>query len=494
MKERFVTLGIHMDDSALSMAAVQPAKQGVPLLHWDRIELPDGLVQQGQIREQEPLARIIRRFVRCHHLKVRHGIITLPFTSTRSRIAQYPVLSAEVLNEQILEEMQRYSPFGDTVYDHAVFDAARGRETCTVIQTMTAKPTSQACLQLARLAGLDNVTFEPADLSMLHLLSDGLAGRADTTRIFLMVDAVSSSVYVYQGGQPLFIKSIPVGIRHGLADPSLIAPLAEALCDVHRYGQSMSQRPIAIHAASNTPAPLLKAFLETMSPHTPGICLRPVTLRRVLAHIPRRDPASVPLFALACAWFDVSHPGRDRCNLIVPFFLDRVKAQRQINRTAAAIIMLVFLFIATYVPVKIKTMGVQAENRSMQEQIQASEPLHSEWMQCHEELKRLKEQITVYRRAYDQLPGIAWHRVMQTIAETIPADVRLMDIQTIDNGGFTLTGQTLVEESVHAFGKALEAHDGIEKVLIQEFSYDERGSGLIRYRMSGIATAKGTDR
>ncbi|GAH10727.1 unnamed protein product, partial [marine sediment metagenome] len=146
--------------------------------------------------------------------------------------------TAEQLQKQVQEQIRKYTLFGneEIVFDYCTFEgAAASSDKRAVLEAVTTRRISDACLAVARQAKLDLIGIEPAILPVMKLIYDELAAESAGASMLLALDSVSGCVGVFEDGLPRFCQNLSIGVKRLSAGEDNFAQLMDQIKPVLQF-------------------------------------------------------------------------------------------------------------------------------------------------------------------------------------------------------------------------------------------------------------------
>lgn len=112
--------GLDINDSTLRIAKLEKKRSGFVLVSFNEVEIPQGIVEERIIKDEDTLAKIIRtaiKTVKGKKISTNYVVSSLPEEKSFSRVIQMPKMSEEELKSAVPFEAENYIPLTiDKVY------------------------------------------------------------------------------------------------------------------------------------------------------------------------------------------------------------------------------------------------------------------------------------------------------------------------------------------------------------------------------------------
>lgn len=489
-------LGIHIDDDFLSIVGLQQTVNGLQIDGWTNEPLEQGTVKDGLIIHRHIVSQKIRNFLKAKELKTRKAIMSPSCAAIRLTASQISARTGQQMQKQVEEQIEKYSLFGsqEIVFDYCTFEnVAQTTDKQTILEAVTTREVSDACLDVARQARLDLVRIEPAVLPITRLIYDKQRAVSDGVSILLALDPKSGNICVLKDALPKFCRNLSVGIKDiSQEEKGGFASLAEQMKPVLEFARSLAapaSAELVLRVAAGCSTKKTEAIVGRIRHRFSDMTVEQVRSSQLAEQFDVRaaDTDDLPIFALTSALNALGVCGSAvQLNLVSQESLVRQKTQSQISLTAKAVVAAVLLSVAAIVPLKMKVKGVEATLSAIQAENAKIVHFKQKLADLNNQTEQLKKKQSAYAAADRELIDIPWPQILQNIGSTMPNAVRIVSISTTEPANFTLIGEALAENYVYRFAKNLQASELITTAKVQELEYDSSGVRIVvDYRIVG---------
>lgn len=485
-------LGIHIDGDFLNIVHLGQTANGLKVHNWTVEALEVGVVKDGLIIDEQTISQKIRDFIKANQLKSRKAIMSLPCSTVRLKPCEFPAQTDEQLKKQVEDQIGKYSLFEgqEVVFDYCIFeDATQSSNMQTVLQVITTRQISDACLEVAKKAGLDLVRIEPAVLPIIKLVFNKQATDSQAVSLLLALDSTSGNLSVFKNSLPQLCQNISVGTKDLSQGKDDFTRLTEQMKPVLEFAHSLAdsqQLMLKVVAACNSEKvePIVSQIRQSLS----DVTVEQIDCSQIAEQfgVQGTDGEDVPIFALTSvlAAFGVCESD-GQLNLVSQQTLTVQRTQEEMSLTAKAIAAVVLLSIAVLIPLKMKIKSVEAASSEIEAKVTETIPMRDKISGLKKQIRELKEKQTAYDAVGKELIDIPWPKVLHTIGDTVPDKVRIVDISTTDLGDFTLIGEALAERYVYKFVKELQNDEFIESAKVEEIEYDNSSAkNIVDYKIT----------
>ncbi len=513
-RDKFI-LGIHIDGDFLNIVHLGQSANGLQVHSWTAKPLEEGIVKDGLIADTQAVSQKIRNFIKANKLKHCKAVMSMPISAVRLKSSEFPTQSDEQLQKKVEEQIGKYALFGGEkiVFDYCVFDEAnRSSGKQIVLQAVTTRQISDACLAVARGAGLDLLRVEPAILPIMKLACGKPPADSQAISLLLALDSASANLSVFKNGLPQLCQNLGFGVKDLSQDNGGLAGLTEQMKPVLDFAHSLvpplpgaglagspslsvdglGSQQLVLKVAAACSSEELGAIVRQIKQSVPVAELVDVAIEQIdqsqIAQqfgVQGTDGGEVPIFALTSVLmaFGVCEFA-GQLNLISKESLTMQRTQKEMSLTAKAIAAVILLSIAALVPLKMKIKSLEAASANLEAKVTETLPMSKKIADIEKQLKQLKEKLSAYVSC-KQLISVPWPKAIKVIGDTVPDGVRIVDIATDDSGNFTLIGEALAESYVYRFTKRLQNTEILESAKVEEIEYDDDSAeDLVDYKIT----------
>lgn len=485
-------LSLHIDDDFLNIVHLGQTASGLQVHSWACERLDGGIVNDGLIVHTEMIAKKIRDFIKTRHVKTHKAIISLSCSTVRLKPSEFPVQTNEQLQKQVEEQVGKYGLFGGEriVFDYCIFEhTAQSSNKKTVLQAITTRQISDACLEVAKKAGLGLVRIEPAVLPITKLILNKQTTVSEGVSLLLALDSASGNLSVFKNGLPQLCQNLTIGIKDLSQGKDGIPHLTEQMKPVLEFAHSLAgSQQIVLRVIAACDSEKLRTITTQIKESLSDLEIEQIDQSQIVKEfdIQGTDGGQVPIFAFfsALTAFEVSEFDR-QLNLISQESLTTQKTRKEMSLTAKVIAAVVLLSVAALVPLKMKVNNVEAGCSVIEAKVAETIPISKKITDLKNQIRQLNEELSAYGKTGKELIDIPWAKALQVIGDAVPDGVRIVDILSTDSGDFTLLGEALAERYVYKFVKELQNNEFIENAKVEEIEYDNtNAASIVDYKIT----------
>jgi hypothetical protein len=358
-----------------------------------------------------------------------------------------------------------------------------------VLQAVTTRQISDACLEVAKKAGLDLVRIEPAVLPIIKLVFKKQAAASESVSLLLALDSASANLSVFKNGLPQLCQNLTIGIKDLSQDKDGIPHLTEQMKPVLEFAHSLAgSEQLVLRVIAACGSEKLRTIATQIKECLSNLEIEQIDQSQIVKEfdVQGTDEREAPIFALSSALTAFGVSALDsQLNLISKETLTILKTRKEMSLTAKAIVAVVLLSIAALVPLKMKIRSVEAGLAVIEAKVAEIIPISKKVTSLKKQIKQLNERLSAYGKTSKELIDIPWTKALQVIGDAVPDGVRIVDILSTDSGDFTLLGEALAERYVYKFVKELQNNEFIENTKVEEIEYDNtNAASIVDYKIT----------
>jgi len=107
------SFGLDISDSSLRIINLKEKKEFLTLVSWGEVNLEDGIVQNGEIIDEEKFIKALQKLIKNingEKLKIKNAVVSLPENKSFLGVIQMPKLEGDELKEAVFIEAENYIP------------------------------------------------------------------------------------------------------------------------------------------------------------------------------------------------------------------------------------------------------------------------------------------------------------------------------------------------------------------------------------------------
>lgn len=213
------SIGVDLSDFSLKIAYLKKKRKGYVIKNLLEIEIPSGLVAQGEIKDQEKLFSIFKEVfkkIKDAGIRTRYITASLPEEKIFISVVQLPKMEEEEIESALGFEIEANIPYSlkDVYYDWELIPSAN-IDHLDVLVAAIPKKIVDSYLDIFKKAGFKPVVFEVESQAIARALVSFNSSDKNQNLPLLLIDlgATRTSFIIYSGGAIRFTSSIPVSSR-----------------------------------------------------------------------------------------------------------------------------------------------------------------------------------------------------------------------------------------------------------------------------------------
>jgi type IV pilus assembly protein PilM len=231
-------IGLDVGTSVVRVAELSLGRAGITLERFGQVVLPDGVINDGQVVEPEPVAKCLRKLwtaTGLSHKRVVLGVanqrvivrtVELPAVPSAELRLSLPFQVMDILPMDVDQSVLDFFPLEEISGTDGVGNTLRGLLVAASRETVLANVT---CVEKA---GLSVQAVDLTSFAVLRALGKQ-AGPDFETEALIDIGARVTNIVVHRSGVPVFVRILPMGgqdVTDAVADRLAVPTLqAEAM-------------------------------------------------------------------------------------------------------------------------------------------------------------------------------------------------------------------------------------------------------------------------
>ncbi len=215
--QKFDAFGLDISDSFLRFAKLEKSGNHLKLISFGEIEVPSGIVESGEIKDEKVLGRLIKTGlakVKGKKIKTKYVISSLPEEKSFLDVFQVPLVGEKELSQTVMFEAENQIPMGlaEAEIDFEVLNSlSDNRKLQEVLVAAMPKKIINGYLSAFQEAGLIPVALEIECLAIVR----ALVKKDNQTDSLLIIDLGQNraSFMIFSGGGLRFTSTIPISAK-----------------------------------------------------------------------------------------------------------------------------------------------------------------------------------------------------------------------------------------------------------------------------------------
>jgi type IV pilus assembly protein PilM len=208
------SFGLDLSDLSIKIIDLKKAGSALALAGFGRQEIPEGIIENGEIKKKGELIKIIAKTVKESKggaIKSKDCVVSLPETESYIRVIQLPEMKNEEIKEAIKWELEANIPVAveDVYFDWQIlnFPSKRPNELCVLIGALP-KTLVDPYLDVIKKAGLNPLAFEIESIATARAVIK--EGEQSNPVIIVDLGAKRASFIIFAVGSVWLTTSLPI--------------------------------------------------------------------------------------------------------------------------------------------------------------------------------------------------------------------------------------------------------------------------------------------
>ena len=218
--------GLDISDLSIKLAWLKKTGRQFRLASFSRQEIPEGAIEEGEIKKEEELIEIIKKTitdVKGEKVKTKYCVVSLPETEAFIRVIQLPKINEDEIGEAIKWELESNFPvtLEEVYFDWQVIKNSFSPESLNILIGALPKKLVDPYLSVIKKAGLRPVVFEIESIATARALIK--EDKPEEPLMIIDFGAKRSSFIIFASGAIWLTTSLPI------ANNLLVADIARML-------------------------------------------------------------------------------------------------------------------------------------------------------------------------------------------------------------------------------------------------------------------------
>lgn len=219
LSSRTKGVGIELTPERVNIAQLRKQGQGFKLVTLASVEVPEGIMMEGQITDPSAMAELIQSALEQSKLKVKRAATSIPGREAVTRLIPVPAeLDDRELREMVLnQEAGLYLTFpreeADVDYQKlGIFTDEDGIEKVRVLLVATRKEVTDTYLSTFERAGLQVDVLEVSSFALIRTIREQLRQFSPQEAVAIAdIQFESTEISIVVDGVPQFSRTVPIG-------------------------------------------------------------------------------------------------------------------------------------------------------------------------------------------------------------------------------------------------------------------------------------------
>lgn len=193
--------GLEISDFSIKTLFLRKRRNALKAINFSKIKIPSGIVQEGEIKDEERLASLIKEAIKKGKIKTKYVVTSLPENKIFLEMIQMPKLSEEELKSAIVFEAENYIPLPleEIILDFQIVGPVyEDSQKLNVLLVACPKKIANSYLTTLKLAGLFPLAFESEAFAITRAL---IKKEKEESPVLLIDFGATKSTFIISSGK-----------------------------------------------------------------------------------------------------------------------------------------------------------------------------------------------------------------------------------------------------------------------------------------------------
>jgi type IV pilus assembly protein PilM len=206
-------VGLDIGSRTIKAGEIIETKKGLTLEKFGIVEIQPGIIEDGSIKDPEPVAEAIRQLFKTYNIKENNVAISIGGYSVIVKKINVQTMSEEQLQETIHFEAEQYIPFdiSDVNLDFQILgENEQNPNQMSVLLVAAKKEMIDDYINLTQLAGLNPCIID-VDAFALQNIFENSYNLEDENVALIDIGASKTSLNILKGSTSVFMRDVSLG-------------------------------------------------------------------------------------------------------------------------------------------------------------------------------------------------------------------------------------------------------------------------------------------
>ena len=206
-------VGLDIGSRTIKAGEITETKKGYTLERFGMADIPPGIIEDGSIKDPEPVADAIRQLYKTYNIKEHNVAISIGGYSVIVKKINVQTMSEEQLQETIHFEAEQYIPFdiSDVNLDFQILgENEQNPNQMSVLLVAAKKEMIDDYINLTQLAGLNPCIID-VDAFALQNIFESSYDLEDENVALIDIGASKTSLNILKGATSVFMRDVSLG-------------------------------------------------------------------------------------------------------------------------------------------------------------------------------------------------------------------------------------------------------------------------------------------
>ena len=206
-------VGLDIGSRTIKAGEITETKKGYTLERFGMVDIPPGIIEDGSIKDPEPVADAIRQLYKTYNIKEHNVAISIGGYSVIVKKINVQTMSEDQLQETIHFEAEQYIPFdiSDVNLDFQILgENEQNPNQMSVLLVAAKKEMIDDYINLTQLAGLNPCIID-VDAFALQNIFESSYDLEDENVALIDIGASKTSLNILKGANSVFMRDVSLG-------------------------------------------------------------------------------------------------------------------------------------------------------------------------------------------------------------------------------------------------------------------------------------------
>jgi len=177
------SFGLDISDFSIKIAQLKKKKKGFELKSSNRFSLPEGIIQEGEIKNDKKLIEMLKKAIieaKGEKIRTQYAVCSLPEQHAFVKVIKFPKMGINEIKEAIKWEAEANIPFSlDEVYfSWQIISPQEKNDHIDVLINAVPRKLVDKYLEVLRAAGIEPIVFEIESTAIVRsLIKEGIPAK-----------------------------------------------------------------------------------------------------------------------------------------------------------------------------------------------------------------------------------------------------------------------------------------------------------------------------
>ncbi len=490
------SLGIDISQSRISIALLRQVGDKIQLLKAGDIEVPEGVITDGNITDPARLAGAIKQLLSTNGIREPRATVSLVAEPVLTRIIDLPPEIPDNLGRFVHSEIRHSAILAgkEPRYEFCGLDSVSSGAGKRMFVSATDQEKVSTLLKVLSLAGVEARGIELGVIAWLRAIYEKhIADKYHSNILFALLADSTVTVCVFRNAMLDFIRCIDLSTvkdnKEYLAccENQIDAVVQFYDIEVAEAAEDKWEIVIGTDEMPNGSEDIQNTLKEKLNCRVHLCAASTVYSDTPVVENASVEKASVGAVGLAMKQFKTSGPGV-KIDMIPPEAEDKKAARKftMITINIAAAVLLLMILLSGFVQIQLSRTKQAMAAKKQSDPTNDIEKLLIQQRSISDEIAKLSEKKIRMEAVFEGVGHNNWPKILDDLSRNTPASVCITQLTSYDDSKLTIEGNTLSYQSVRLFADLLCKSEFIASALLNKSSTRSNVQGLRAYSIDCV--------